>query len=81
MTDYVSSKVNAVMQIRGLCVEEEDVQRQIEELKMMEMMLDTSAWTAEDLALVGDAWHSRLDRYALELDRHRLLGGDGFTGN
>jgi len=73
--------VNAVMQIRGLCIEEENVERQIDELKMMETMLDTSAWTAEDLALVGDARHSRLDRCALELDRHRLLGSDGFTGH
>ena len=55
--DYVSSKVNAVMQIRGLCVEEEDVERQIVELNMMEKILDTSAWTTEDLALVGDARH------------------------
>ena len=81
MADYVSSKVNAVMQIRGLCIEEEDVERQIVELNMMEKILDTSAWTAEDLDLVGDVRHSRLDRCALELDRHRLLGGDGFTGN
>jgi hypothetical protein len=57
MTDYVSSKVNAVMQIRGLCIEGEDVDRQIEELNMMEKILDTSAWTAEDLDLVGDARH------------------------
>ena len=77
----VSSKMNVVMQIRGLCVEEEDVERQIVELNMMEKILDTSAWTAEDLDLVGDARHSRLNRCALELDRHRLLGGDGFTGN
>ncbi len=69
------------MQIRGLCIEEEDVERQIEELNMMEKILDTSAWTAEDLDLVGDVRHSRLDRCALELDRHMLLGGDGFTGN
>jgi hypothetical protein len=45
------------MQIRGLCVEEEDVERQIVELNMMEKILDTSAWTTEDLALVGDARH------------------------
>ncbi len=50
-----------MLQIRRLLVEQKGVQWQIMELNMVKEILDTTAWTAEDLELVRDARHSRMD--------------------
>ena len=76
----VSSIKAAVLSIRRLCVEEHSVQHQLSELDIVREILDTPPWTAEDLELVGDAQHSRMDHCCLELDRRSLLGTDGHEG-
>jgi hypothetical protein len=70
----------AVLNIRRLCVEEHKIQQQLSELDIVQQILDTDPWTAEDLDLVGDEQHSRMDRCCLELDRRSLLGTDGHEG-
>lgn len=60
---------------------EASVQRRIDDLEAVLHILDTQPWTAADLLVAAegpDAGHSRLDRLCWELDRHRLVGSDGF---
>jgi hypothetical protein len=65
--------------------------RQIAELDAVLEILDAPAWTAQDfeeddtgttITLADDGTrilHGRFDRLCLEVDRHRLLGQDGFS--
>ena len=68
---------------------EQSVTRQIAELDAVLEILDTPAWTAQDFqdddtgSITRDdngtrILHSRFDRLALEVGRHRFVGRDGF---
>jgi hypothetical protein len=75
--DFTSSMENAV-EISNLCQEEEEFKFQIADLEIVQQILDTPAWTAQDLLLDQD--HRRLADCLNEVWRHELLGRDGFTG-
>ncbi len=74
--DFTSSMENA-LEISNLC-QEEEVKFQIADLEIVQQILDTPAWTAQDLLLDQD--HRRLADCHKEVCRHELLGRDGFTG-
>ena len=82
-TDILSEK-QALLQMRRLYLAEEIAGQQLEELEMVQAILETPAWTFRDYELKEDAVdgvrRNRLDRLALEMDRHWLVGRDNHTG-
>jgi hypothetical protein len=60
---------------------EASVERRIDDLEAVLHILDVQPWTAADLVVAtegANAGHSRLDRLWWELERHRLLGSQGY---
>ena len=78
-TDILSEK-QALLQMRRLYLAEEIAGQQLEELEMVQAILETPAWTSRDYELKEDAvdgvCRNRLDRLALEMDRHYIVGRD-----
>ena len=79
MSRFEFSSMQIAVLIGDLCQQEEDVRSQIADLEIVQQILDTRAWTAQDLLV--DAQHRRLVNCYHEVRRHELLGRDGFTGS
>ena len=79
MSRFEFSSMQIAVLIGDLCQQEEDVRSQIAELGIVQQILDTPAWTAQDLLV--DAQHRRLVNCYHEVRRHELLGRDGLTGS
>ena len=84
MSTVILSEKQALLQMRRLYLSEEIAGQQLEELEMVQAILETPAWTFRDYELKDDAvdgvGRNRLDRLALEMDRHYIVGRDNYTG-